>query len=411
MMQYLVLSIAILMFLFDFFVSMLNDRQKNKPLPVNVSNIYDEEKYNKWLNYSMDNLRLSSYERITNFVILISMLIFKVFGQIENFSQLLFKSPLLQLLLFMLIFLMITSAINLPFKIHQTFKIEEKYGFNKSTKKTFISDQIKSFILIVILGGGLVSLLFSLYQAFSSNVWLLILTLWASITLITLIIFVLNTKVFIKLFNKLTPLEDGILKDKIHELSNQVGFNVQAISIMDASKRSTKLNAFFSGLGKTREVVLYDTLVEKLDDDEILAVLAHELGHAKNNDVTKMLIFQSLIFFIYISIFVVIMQTTSLFTPFGVANTNFGFGIILFSILFSPISILISILTNHLSRIAEYKADYFSAKLTDKSHISSALIKLFKENLSNLNPHPLYVLLNYNHPEATKRLKRIDEIK
>jgi STE24 endopeptidase len=409
-MQYLVLSIAVIVFIFDFFVSILNDKQKNKPLPENVADIYDKEKYNKWLNYSMDNLKLSSIKQIINFIILISMLIFKVFGQIEFLSKSLFNSNLLQLLFFMFVFIIINLIINLPFKIHQIFKIEERYGFNKSTKKTFISDQIKSLILITVLGGGIISLLYTLYQAFESNLLLFVLTLWLSLTLITLIVFFLNTKVFIKIFNKLTPLEDGNLKDKIHELSNRVGFNVQAISIMDASKRSTKLNAFFSGLGKTKEIVLFDTLVEKLDDQEILAVLAHELGHAVHKDVIKMLIQQSLIFLVYISLFVVIMQTSSLFIPFGVTASNLGFGIILFSILFSPISILINILTNHLSRIAEYKADYYSAKLTDKSHISNALIKLFKENLSNLNPHPLYVLLNYNHPEATKRLKRITEI-
>jgi STE24 endopeptidase len=239
---------------------------------------------------------------------------------------------------------------------------------------------------------------------------LFILSAWGALSLIMLIVFILNTKVFVKIFNKLTPLNDGPLKEKIEAMAGQVGFNVQAISVMDASKRSTKLNAFFSGLGKTREVVLFDTLMEKLKEDEILSVLAHELGHAVNKDVPRLLALQIAVFGLYAAIIGAILQSPQLALAFGLTGPHFGFSIVLFSILAEPLSLLLGFPMNYISRKAEYAADAFAAKLANPRAMMSALRTLAREDLANLNPHPLYVKIHYSHPPIPERLRAISEI-
>ena len=230
---------------------------------------------------------------------------------------------------------------------------------------------------------------------------------WLILTIVMVILFVLNTKVFVKIFNKLTPLPDGELRSQINILAEKVGFNVKAISVMDASKRSTKLNAFFSGLGKTREVVLYDTLIEKLDDQEILSVLAHELGHAVHKDVTRMLGLQIVLFGLYAVVIGFILQSASLAQAFGLSGVHLGFSLILFSILISPLELILSIPINFISRKAEYAADAFAAKLVGKDSTMNAFKVLAQENLANLTPHPVYVWVHYSHPTIPQRLEAI----
>jgi STE24 endopeptidase len=256
---------------------------------------------------------------------------------------------------------------------------------------------------------GLLSAISALYQAFIDNIMFMILGAWLVLVFITLLIAYLNTKVFVKIFNKLTPLPDGELKDRIIELSHQVGFHIKGISIMDASKRSTKLNAFFSGMGKTREVVLFDTLKDKLIDDEILAVLAHEFGHMVHKDIPKMMIQRSLVYLVFAVMLAGILSIDELFIHFNMPIGFLGFGIILLTILYEPIGLRMSMITNYLSRKAEYKADAFSCKLMDKKYMLSALRKLVKENFSNLNPHPLYEKIHYSHPKIADRLSAIEK--
>ena len=224
------------------------------------------------------------------------------------------------------------------------------------------------------------------------------------------ILFLLNTKVLVKIFNKLTPLEDGQLKEQIEALAKQVGFDVKAISVMDASKRSTKLNAFFSGLGKTREVVLFDTLIEKLSEKEILSVLAHELGHAIHKDVPRMLGVQIIVFGLYATIIGAILQSAELAKGFGLSGANFGFSVVLFSILIEPVQLILDLPLNWISRKAETAADAFAARLVGKESTMSAFRVLAQENLANLNPHPLYVWIHYSHPPIPERLRAISDV-
>ncbi len=407
-MEGIAISLIVLMFLINFIVDLKNYTFKDQPVPKNVEGIYDEKKYETWKNYTMSNFKLNMFEHILSTLVLILLLMFKVFNIFETWSSSIFSHVIVQNLFFMFCYIILYFVVRLPFKYISTFKIEETYGFNKTTKKTFITDQIKSFLMIVILGGATLSLIHLFYLRLGSKMSFFALSVWGALTLIMLIIFLLNTKVFIKIFYKLRPLEAGSLRDRIGELASKLGFSIHAISVIDASRRSTKLNAFFSGIGKTREVVLFDTLIEKMSEEEILAVLAHELGHATHKDVPRMLVQQILMIGIYVLLFSWIMQNQSLFEAFGFTSAHLGFGLILFMIFIEPISFILGMFTNALSRKAEYKADHFACQHTSKEYMKSALIKLFQENLSNLNPHPLYVLVHYSHPEASKRLYSIE---
>ncbi|MBU1093733.1 MAG: M48 family metallopeptidase [Firmicutes bacterium] len=410
MIAYLIVGLIIVMFALDLIVSLLNYNNRNKPIPENVKDIYDEEKYSKWLSYTMETMRFGLITKVFDTLLILGLLIFGVFGAIEVWTNSWFLSPTLRTLSFLGLIVVGLSITNMPFNYYATFVIEEKFGFNKTNKKTFFFDMIKNLLIMTILGGSVVALFSFLYLQFTDNLWLFVLTAWAALSIIMILIFILNVKVFVKLFNKLSPLPEGDLRTRIEALALEVGFQVTAISIMDASKRSTKLNAFFSGLGKTREVVLFDTLVEKLSEDEILSVLAHELGHAMHKDAPRMLVQQIIIFGLYAAVIGLIMQSSDLATAFGLTGVHLGFGLILFSILIEPINVLLGMPLNYLSRKAEYAADAFSTKYVDKKHMMSALRILVTENYSNLNPHPVYVLLHYSHPAMADRLGAIEKL-
>jgi STE24 endopeptidase len=397
------------MYLVDVVLNILNVKHSKTELPDNVKHIYDEDAYKKWTSYNREHLRFGIIEKSVFTALILGLLLFKVFGVFESIALNTTNSEIVQTWIFLVIYLAIQTIISIPFEYYDTFKIEEKYGFNKTTKKTFVVDQIKNFFLMSLLFGALVAGLQGLYIAFTDSIWIFVLLAWVFLSVIMIIMFLLNTKVFVKLFNKLTPLEDGSLKEKIDKLAVELGFEVENISVMDASKRSSKLNAFFSGLGKTRDVVLYDTLLDKLSEEQVLAVLAHELGHATYKDTTKMLIQNILTFGLYALVISIIMQSSTIYISFGLEGIFFAFGLILFTILMGPISILLGMLTNGWSRKIEYRADGFAKKYVGKDHMVGALEILARENFSNLNPHPLYVKLFYNHPTISERISSLEK--
>jgi STE24 endopeptidase len=234
---------------------------------------------------------------------------------------------------------------------------------------------------------------------------------WIALSLLLIILFALNTKVFIKLFNRLTPLPDGDLKSAIISLATKTGFQAKAIYTMDASKRSSKLNAFFSGFGPIREIALFDTLIAKLKEAEILAVLAHEIGHAKHFDELRLVLQNILIFGLYAAVINLTVSNVDLANAFGFSGAFFGFGLIVFTILIEPLDFLLGIPVNYLSRRAEFAADRFAVKQGYQKAMLSALKTLVTENYGNLTPHPLQVLLTYSHPPMSLRLAAIEAIK
>ncbi|MGB0535090.1 MAG: M48 family metallopeptidase [Acholeplasmataceae bacterium] len=403
---YMILSIILGMFVFEFLISVLNYRYKNQPIPENVQGLYDKDKYHKWLEYSMANFKFGIVSNTISTAVMLLLLSLGAFGFFEELSIEVTSSALLQTLFFLLMYYIISFIMTLPLSYYRVFKIEESFGFNKMTKKLFVIDKIKSFILTVVFGGGIISLLFVIFKAFT-NIWIFILIAYVVIFAVMLLLFLFNG-VFVRLFNKLTLLEEGSLKEKIDALAVSLGFEVKRIYVMDGSRRSTKLNAFFSGLGKTKEVVLFDTLIEKSTEDQILAVLAHELGHATHKDTLKGLIQQLFVIGLYVLVLGFILTTADLHTAFYLSNVHFGFSIILMSILLSPVNTLLGLYTNYVSRIHEYKADAFAAKHTSKEAMISALKLLVVENFANLTPHPLYVKLYYSHPPISSRIASVE---
>jgi STE24 endopeptidase len=396
-------------FITELVLARLNNKNKLKPLPDNVTSIYDEEAYKKWRLYQGEVYKIGLISQGTSYLLMVGFLIFGGFSWLETLAKDLFDNPLFYNVFFIGVFMGLSILISLPIRIYRTFVIEAKYGFNKTTKKTFIIDQIKSIILTLIFGGGLVILLNQLFISFESNLILFMVIAWAALMVIILTVSYLNTRVFVKIFNRLTPLEEGELKTYIEGLVKEIGFKVRGIYIMDASKRSTKLNAFFSGFGKNKEIVLFDTLVEALSKEEIGAVLAHEFGHAVHKDVTRLMIQQAIVFAIYTITIGLVLRFDTLAIDFGLSEMIFGFGLIMVFIILGPISFILSIITNILSRKAEYKADHFSGKHVDKKHMISALKVLARENFSDLNPHEAYEFIYYSHPSMSKRLHAISK--
>lgn len=406
-MAYVVIGLLILVYLFETVISTLNHRMRHKPIPKLAEGIYDDEKYQKWLNYSLDTHQFTQIQRGVSLLIMLVFLVFGVFGWLESVTNPWSSSAIMNTLYFLGIYTLFSMLISIPFRYYQQFVIEQTYGFNKTTKKTFVLDYIKRLILTVIFGGGIIAGLQALYQVVldrQGSIWSFIGLAWVAAAFLVLILFMFLNRILIRLFNKMTPLPEGELRDKIESLAHQVGFNLKALYVMDASKRSTKLNAFFTGIGKTKEVVLFDTLIEKMSTDEILAVLAHELGHSVHKDVIRMLFQQLLILGLYVGLLGVVLSVPSLHTSFGLTSVHVGFSVILFMILISPIELILGIPLNYLSRVAEYKADAFSASITSKEAMRSALIVLYHQNLSNLNPHRLAILLYYSHPAVADRL-------
>ncbi len=407
-MQAFILLILIGVYALRLVVELLNFKYRNRPLAEQVKDIYDDERYQKWLNYSLDTHRFSVFKSGFNLVVLMLLLVLGGFGWLESVSAPLSGSVLIQNLIFLGIYMVFTMVISIPFDYYDTFIIEEKYGFNKTTKKTFVLDIIRNVVLLVVLGGGIVSFLYLPFHLFAGSFVSMVIFTWLGAILVVFVIIGGLNKLLVRLFNKLTPLEEGSLRTRIERMAQSVGFNLKNIFIMDASKRSTKLNAFFSGMGKLKEVVLFDTLVDKMNEDEIVSVLAHELGHAVFKDTFRMFIQQALVFALYALLIGFIFQSDALATAFGLSGVHFGFGLVLFSILISPINLLLGIPLSYLSRKAEYKADDFAQKLTNPEHMISALKVLAREVLVNLNPHPLYVLLYYSHPPMKERIQALE---
>lgn len=394
-------------FAFNTWLSILNYSHRNTAIPEEVNDIYNEDEYKKWLAYSMEVFRFQMIVKVIDFLLFLGMLVFGVFPVFKNISEALFNNPDFAILFFMFLYYIVTLVESIISSYYLQFTIEEKYGFNKSTKKTFITDTIKNFILTVIFIGSLLYGLINLYQ----NVGMMFYVYgWIFIVVILFGINILYVKLILPLFNKLTPLEEGELKTEIETYSESVGYTVNKIYVMDASKRSTRLNAFFSGFGAFKQVVLYDTLIEKMTTKQIVAVLAHEVGHNKHKHIWKMMLEQVILLAGYFAVLLLLLNVEAFHSAFGFDTVHFGFAIILFSVLMGPIGIVIHLFTATSSRKHEYEADHYAATTYDKESIIGALKVLTKENFSNLTPHPLYVKLTYSHPPVVDRVRAINKI-
>jgi STE24 endopeptidase len=405
MINILTITIILATFAFDMWLSILNYNHRTQPIPDNVKDIYDTESYSRWLNYTMENFRLGMIAKVLSTIIIVALLIFGFFPVLNRFSLTVSSDPIMRTLIFVGIYMILNSLIDIPFSYIKNFKIEEKYGFNKTTKKTFVLDLLKSLSMMIVLGGSVLYVLLSLYLN-SEN---FILYTWLFLVTIMIFINILYTKVFIKIFNKLTPLPDGELKDKIMEFAQKTGTSIKSISVMDASRRTKKLNAFFSGFGKFKSIVLYDNLIEKMSSDEIVAVLAHEIGHGKHMDTLRNLLMALIQMGIMLYFLQLFLSWEALSISFGFETVNIGFGLILFSVFLSPIDILLDVPLSAISRWAEYRADGYAKENGYKEAMITALKRLAQENFANLTPHPLMVKMTYSHPPISQRIQALNK--
>lgn len=408
-MNYLLIGISIASFIFDTVLSTLNYKNRKSEIPDEVKDVYDEEAYDKWLKYDMENFRLSMITRTITFIIMITLLTFNVFVHIYNFAGQLTNDLTLQTLIFVGLYFLVDNVIGIFVSYYSQFSIEERYGFNKTTKKTFVIDKIKGLILMIGLGGGILYLLTEYF--YKSNPFLFYIYALVGSVVFILLVNILYSKVIVRIFNKLTPLEDGELKEKIVEFATSVGYEVNKISIMDASKRTTKLNASFSGFGRFKQVILFDNLVNKMTTDQIVSVLAHEIGHAKRKHIIKNLFMFIINIALYLTVILFASTYNELSVSFGFDSANFGFGIILFFFIMDPVSTIEKLIINNISRRFEYQADYYASTKFNKESVIEALKVLARENFANLTPHPLYVAVNYSHPPIAYRIRAINNIK
>lgn len=397
---YILIGIIIVKFLFDTFIDSLNAKHFNDAIPPELEGIYNEEEYLKSQAYKKANYKFSVVTSIISIVATLLFFIFEGFAFVDHIARSFSDNTIVITLIFFGIIVFASDIISLPFSYYATFVIEEKFGFNKTSKKTFALDKIKGWLMMVFLGGGVLALITWFYQLTTNNFWLYA---WALMTVITIFMNLFFSKLIVPVFNKQTPLESGELKNEIENFARKIGFKLENVFVIDGSKRSTKANAYFSGFGKQKRITLYDTLINDLETDEIVAVLAHEVGHYKKKHIIYNLLVSILLtgFTFYILSFLVGNLTLSM--ALGVETVSFHIGLIAFGVLYSPISEITSLFMNVLSRRFEYEADDYAKENFDGNALISALKKLSKNSLSNLTPHPLYVKIHYSHPTLLQR--------
>ena len=398
---YVIIAIIVINFIKDKVLNALNAKHYNDPIPNELSDVYNEDEYKKSQAYKKTNYRFGILSSTFSIVLTLSFLIFDGFEYVDNMARSYSDSPIVIALIFFGIIMLASSVLTTPFSYYSTFVIEEKFGFNKTTKKTFVLDKIKGLLMMVILGGGILAIIIWIYQLTQEQFWLYA---WGVVTLFTVFMNMFYSKLIVPLFNKQTPLENGTLRDKISEYANSVGFNLNKIFVIDGSKRSTKANAYFSGFGSEKRVTLYDTLINDLDVEEIVSVLAHEVGHYKKKHIIFNLFASILLTGITLYILSIFISNPLLSNALGVAIPSFHVGLIAFGLLYSPISGITGLLMNHLSRKFEYQADNYAKTTYNAQPLITSLKKLNKKSLSNLTPHPAYVWIHYSHPTLLQRV-------
>ena len=374
-------------------------------LPERLKGICDEEAYRKTQLYQKDNNRLSTWSSVLNLAVILIMIIAGGFALVDNVARSFTTNLVIVALFFFGIIGFVSDVINIPFGYWDTFVIEKKYGFNTTTPGTFITDHIKSWFIALLIGVPVLGLITWFYYKTGKNFWLYA---WGLITIFSVFINLFYSELIVPLFNKQVPLPDGSLRNQIEDFSQKTGFKLKNIYVIDGSKRSTKANAYFSGFGPKKRIVLYDTLQKEFSEEEIVAVLAHEIGHYKKKHVLLNLLFSVLTTGLMLFLLSVVVNNPSLSKALGSEKASFHLGLIVFGILYSPLSLIIGLVTNWVSRKNEFAADKFARENFKPELLATALIKLSVKNLSNMMPHPVYVFFHYSHPPLLQRLEKLE---
>ena len=407
--DFLLLSIVTFV-LIDFAAGMvinyLNENSKNTPLSPEAAEIYNPDEYKKSMEYGTAKYKFEMLNSVITTVVILSAIILGWFAELDLQIRERIENNLVVTIVFIGILIVVSSLGSIPGRYYSIFIIEEKYGFNKTTKKLFIADALKQLLLSLLIGLPLLYLVAWIYQEIQSMFWLVG---WLLVAVFSLFMFVFGTRIFLPMFNKLKPLPAGDLRDEIEMYCQSQGFPLSKLYEMDASKRSTKLNAFFSGMGRVKIIGLFDTLIEKLTIKEVVAVLAHEVGHYKRKHVYTMFAFSNIQTLIMFALMGWLLSNPNLSKSLGSDIPSFHLSMLAFFLLFTPLSTLLGLINNSFSRHNEYQADQFSLDTYPdaREHMYSALKKLSVESLSNLNPHPVYVAVHYSHPPILDRLANL----
>lgn len=401
---YIIILVVVLSFTLNKVLSYLNLKNIIPELPEEVKDVYDPERYRKSQHYKKVNTRFSFVTGSFSFMLTMIMLFVGGFGFVDKIAWSITDDNILAAILFFGIIGLASDILSIPFELYDTFRIEEKFGFNKTTPKLFVLDKLKSWLLTAIIGGGLLALIILIYNITGKLFWL---WAWGLITLFTLFMTMFYSNLIVPLFNKQTPLEQGELRDEIEKFAAQTGFKLSNIYVIDGSKRSTKSNAYFTGLGSKKRIVLYDTLINDLSKEEIVAVLAHETGHYKKKHIYTGTLLGILQTGLMLFLFSLLIENPALSEALGAQQMQFHLSLIAFGILYSPVSLVLGLFFNVFSRSNEYQADKYAAENYDGNQLIKALKTLTSKNLSNLTPHPLYVVFNYSHPPLIQRIKAL----
>jgi STE24 endopeptidase len=401
---YLIIGILSFDFILELVLDYLNLKYQKDTIPEELKDVYEADKFKKSQEYFNVNTQFGFISSIFSFLVMLAVLIFGGFGWLDIFVKLTFSNSIIQSLAFFAILFFLSDVLYIPFALYKTFVIEEKFGFNKTTPKLFIIDKLKSYAMALLSGGIVLTALLWLIQEMGPNFWI---WFWLVITGFIILMNLFYTSVILPLFNKLLPLGEGTLRSAIEEYSKKVNFPLTNIFVMNGSKRSTKSNAFFSGIGKKKKIVLFDTLIVNHSEEELVAVLAHEAGHYKKHHLLQGLfisVFQTGFILFILSLFI---KNKEFSYALGGGEYSIHLNLIAFFMLYSPISHFTGILTNMWSRKNEYEADRYAADTYSAKALSDALKKLSADNLSNLTPHPASVFVHYSHPTLLQRLRAL----
>lgn len=402
----IILAAIAVEFLLDLVSNLLNLKSLDRELPEEFSDVYDREKYEKSQEYTRVRTKFGLITSVFSLALVLAFWFSGGFNMLDQYLRGFGWNEIWTGLAYIGILIIGRSLLSLPFSIYSTFVIEERFGFNKTTPATFIADLLKSLGLSILIGGPLLAGILAIFIYGGELAWL---WCWIAVTLFTLVMQFVAPTWIMPLFNKFTPLEEGELRERIMEYARSVDFPLKNLYVMDGSKRSAKSNAFFTGFGKNKRIALFDTLIDKHTVPELVAVLAHEIGHYKKKHILKGMVISIAhtgVLFYLLSLF---LHSEGLFNAFYMEQMSVHAGLIFFGLLFAPVELILSVFMQILSRKHEYEADRFAADTTGKpQHMIDALKKLSAGNLSNLTPHPFYVFLNYSHPPV---LQRIDAIR
>ena len=403
---YIFIAVLVLKFLVDQLLDSLNASHFEDEIPEEVSDVYDSKEYKKSQVYKKTNHRFGIITSLFSILLTLGFFFLDGFYLVDNFSRAFSENSIIITLIFSGIIIIGSDFLNIPFSYYKTFVIEEKFGFNKTSKKTFFMDKLKGLLISVLIGGFILALITWFYEFTGAFFWLYA---WGLVTIFSLFMNMFYSKIIVPLFNKQRALEKGDLKDAITKYANSVGFTLNNIFVINASKRSTKANAYFSGFGNQKQITLYDTLINDLTIDEIVAVLAHEVGHYKRKHIVFNLIASIMLTGVTLFLLSLFIHTPILSSALGVSVPSFHIGLIAFGILYSPLSEITRMFMNYMSRKFEYQADNYAKETFASEPLISSLKKLSKNSLSNLTPHFLYVFIHYSHPTLFDRVKNLKQ--